>query len=88
MSDHSAMSDVHRLGSSSGEPCGTLSVGVADVTGITDLTRAVEKSDKALYFAKRSRNTVAFLDPSKDQAVGDPYSTYAEYRERVGRGSW
>jgi diguanylate cyclase (GGDEF)-like protein len=88
MSDRSTMSDVHQLGTSSGEPCGTLSIGVADVTGVTDLVRAVEKSDKALYFAKRSRNTVAFLDPSKDQAIGDPYSTYTEYRQRVGRASW
>ena len=81
---HEAMSDVHQLASASGEPCGTLSLGVADVTGVTDLSRAVEKSDRALYFAKRSRNTVAFVDPSKDPSISDPFTTYSEYREKAG----
>ncbi len=85
---HEAMSDVHQLASASGEPCGTLSLGVADVTGVTDLSRAVEKSDRALYFAKRSRNTVAFVDPSKDPSISDPFTTYSEYREKAGRASW
>jgi diguanylate cyclase (GGDEF)-like protein len=84
---HEAMSDVRQLAGSNGEPCGTLSIGVADVKGTIDLARAVEKSDRALYFAKRSRNTVAFLDSSKDQSIGDPFTTYAEYRQRAGRVS-
>ncbi len=82
---HEAMRDVHQLEGVHGEPCGTLSIGVADVTGTNDLARAVEKSDKALYFAKRSRNTVVFLDSSKDPSVPDPFTTYAEYRQKAGR---
>jgi diguanylate cyclase (GGDEF)-like protein len=87
VSGRESMADVHALATTNGEPCGTLSIGVADVTAVTDLARAVEKSDKALYFAKRSRNIVAFLDPSKDQSIGDPFTTYSEYRERAGRVS-
>ncbi len=85
VSGHQSMADVHALESSNGEPCGTLSIGIADVTSVPDLARAVEKSDRAMYFAKRSRNTVAFLDPSKDQSLGDPFTTYSEYRDRAGR---
>jgi len=79
------MRDVHQLESLHNEPCGTLSIGVADVTGVADLAKAVEKSDRALYFAKRTRNTVAFLDSSKDQSSDGPFTTYSEYRQRVGR---
>jgi len=85
---HEGMGDVLRLSRENGEPCGTFSLGVADVTGVTDLARAVEKSDKALYFAKRSRNTVAFVDPSKGESAGDPFTTYPEYRAKAGRVSW
>ncbi|HTP57981.1 MAG TPA: GGDEF domain-containing protein, partial [Spirochaetia bacterium] len=88
VSGHEAMADVHRLETGKGGPCGTLSIGIADVTGVSDLSRAVEKSDRALYFAKRSRNTVAFLDPSKDQSLGEPYTTNSQYREKAGRVSW
>lgn len=84
---HEGMRDVHQLEGSHSAPCGTLSIGVADVTGVTDLARAVEKSDKALYFAKRSRNTVAFLDSSKDRSIPDPFTTYSEYRQRAGRSA-
>ncbi len=83
-----SMRDVQELAGASGDPCGTLSVGVADVTDSSDLARAVEKSDKAMYFAKRSRNTVAFLDPTRDEALEEPFTTYSEYRERAGRAAW
>lgn len=83
-----SMRDVQELAGANGDPCGTLSVGVADVTDSSDLARAVEKSDKAMYFAKRSRNTVAFLDPTRDEALEEPFTTYSEYRERAGRAAW
>jgi diguanylate cyclase (GGDEF)-like protein len=86
--DHGSLSDVRQLEIGRGEPCGTLSIGIADVTGGSDLSRAVERCDKAMYFAKRSRNTVAFLDPSKDPSLGDPYTTYSQYREKAGRVPW
>ncbi|HVP19002.1 MAG TPA: GGDEF domain-containing protein [Spirochaetia bacterium] len=76
-----AMADVRSLEELLGEPCGTLSIGVADVTAVQDMARAVEKSDGALYFAKKTRNTVAFLSGT------DHFSTYAEYRQRTGRVS-
>lgn len=82
-----AMDDVRNLEVLHGEPCGTLSVGVADVSAVGNMAGAVEKSDGALYFAKRTRNTVAFLDPSGDQSATDPFSTYAEYRQRMERES-
>jgi diguanylate cyclase (GGDEF)-like protein len=78
-----AMGDVRSIGDSQAQPCGTLSIGVADVTGILDLAKAVERADKALYAAKRTRNAVVFVDPGKENAGGEPYSTYAEYRRKA-----
>lgn len=78
-----AMADVRSIGDSQAQPCGTLSIGVADVTGILDLAKAVERADKALYAAKRTRNAVVFVDPGKEIAGGEPYSTYAEYRRKA-----
>jgi diguanylate cyclase len=78
-----AMQDVRTIGESQAQPCGTLSIGVADVTGILELAKAVERADKALYAAKRTRNVVVFLDPVKDLRNGEPYSTYMEYRQRT-----
>jgi diguanylate cyclase (GGDEF)-like protein len=73
-----AMAEVRRVGADHGQPCGTLSVGVAEVTGVTDLGRAVERADRALYAAKQRRNTVVLVDGSR----GDAFSTYEEYRRR------
>ena len=78
-----AMRDVRSLRELHAEPCGTFSVGVADVTAVSDLAGAVERGDTALYFAKRMRNTVALLDPSRDQPGMDPRTTYSEYLERT-----
>jgi len=78
-----AMEDVRSIGDSRAQPCGTLSIGVADVTGILGLAKAVERADKALYAAKRTRNAVVFVDPGKENLGGEPYSTYSEYRRRT-----
>jgi PleD family two-component response regulator len=78
-----AMEDVRAIGDSQAQPCGTLSIGVADVTGILDLAKAVERADKALYAAKRTRNAVVFVDPGKESLGGEPYSTYTDYRRRA-----
>jgi diguanylate cyclase (GGDEF)-like protein len=79
-----AMRDVHTVGSTGGGPCGTLSVGVADVTRITDLPRAVERVDRALYAAKRERNAVIYIDPVKEKLGPDPFLTYGDYRRKAG----
>jgi diguanylate cyclase (GGDEF)-like protein len=78
-----AMEDVKSIGETRAQPCGTLSIGVADVTGIPDLAKAVERADKALYAAKRTRNAVVFVDPDKEKLEGEPYSTYTEYRRKA-----
>ncbi|MGA2974123.1 MAG: GGDEF domain-containing protein [Spirochaetia bacterium] len=78
------MQDVRKVGEEGGQPCGTLSIGVADVTGILELQKAVEKVDKALYAAKRSRNTVVFIEPGKADKTAEKFVTYAEYRRRSG----
>ena len=78
------MRDVRKVGKEGGAPCGTLSIGVAEVGGIMDVQKAVEKVDKALYAAKLGRNAVVFVDPQKgDKAVGN-LTTYAEYRKKAG----
>ena len=71
------------IGETRSEPCGTLSIGVADVTAIAELEKAVERVDKALYAAKRTRNLVVFVDPKKEKSGGSPYSSYPEYRRKV-----
>ncbi len=79
-----AMQDVRKVGEEGGAPCGTLSIGVAEVGGIVDVQKAVEKVDKALYAAKLGRNAVVFVDPEKgDKAVGN-LTSYTEYRKKAG----
>jgi GGDEF domain-containing protein len=78
-----ALEDVRSIGDIQGQPCGTLSIGVADITGILDLTKAVERVDKALYAAKRTRNAVLFVDPAREKLGGEPYASYSEYRRRA-----
>ena len=56
------MARVLAIGADRGQPCGTLSVGVAEVTSVTDLGKAVERADRALYAAKQRRNLVVFID--------------------------
>jgi diguanylate cyclase (GGDEF)-like protein len=80
---HESTGDLRRVGAAGGRPCGTLSVGVADVTGIADLTKAVDRVDKAMYAAKRTRNAVVFVDPGKEKPGAEVFSTYTEYRERA-----
>jgi diguanylate cyclase (GGDEF)-like protein len=70
---------VRRIGEERGQPCGTLSVGVAEVSTVTDLGKAVERADRALYAAKQRRNLVVLLDAVR----GDAFSTYDEYRRRL-----
>jgi diguanylate cyclase (GGDEF)-like protein len=75
------MQDVRAIGKEASQPCATLSVGVADIGTITDLAKAVEKADRALYAAKRTRNTVVFADRS-----GTAFTSYADYRRRASTG--
>jgi diguanylate cyclase (GGDEF)-like protein len=75
--------DVRKIGDERQQPCGTLSIGVGDVSAVEDLAKAVERVDKAMYEAKRTRNLVVFIDPGKQKRGGEIYSTYAEYRRRA-----
>jgi len=72
------MQDVRAVGASRGQPCATLSIGVADISAVTEIQKGVEKADKALYGAKRTRNSVVFFD--KD---GQTLVSYADYRRRA-----
>jgi len=75
------MQDVRKVGKDGGQPCSTLSVGVADIGGIIDMQKAVEKADRALYAAKRTRNSVVFVDKS-----GEAFTSYSDYRRRAAAG--
>jgi hypothetical protein len=77
------MQDVRKVGLDGGQPCGTLSIGVAEVAGIEDVQKAVEKVDRALYAAKHGRNAVVFVDPDKADKGTANLTTYAEYRKRA-----
>ena len=81
--ERESLRDVRGIGVAAGQACGTLSIGVADASEASDLGAAVERADKALYAAKRTRNAVVFIDPSRERNGGEPYSTYAEYRRRA-----
>ena len=81
-----SQADVKKIGETRQQPCGTLSIGVGDVSAAEGLTQALERVDKAMYQAKRTRNLVVFIDPGKKKGGTVTYSTYAEYRKRaVGR---
>lgn len=73
---------VREIGTAHGQPCGTLSIGVADVSGTADLAAAVELADKALYAAKRTRNAVVLIEPETSTRTGEPFTSYAEYLKR------
>ena len=75
-------SDLQDIEKTRGEPCGTFSIGVADAANCPEIGKAVERADRALYEAKRTRNSVVFVDPSKGTAE-DPFTSYAEYRQRT-----
>jgi diguanylate cyclase (GGDEF)-like protein len=74
------MLDVRRISKERSQPCGTLSVGVADITSIVDMQKAVEKADKALYAAKKIRNTVSLVSPASGGRE-EKLVTYSEYRD-------
>jgi diguanylate cyclase (GGDEF)-like protein len=71
------MQDIRKVGAEGGQPCATLSIGVADIGEIVEMQKAVEKADKALYAAKRTRNAVVFI--GKDGS----FTSYADYRRRA-----
>jgi diguanylate cyclase (GGDEF)-like protein len=75
-----ALLGVKVIGEDRKEPCGTLSIGVAELIG-ADIDQAVERADRALYAAKRSRNTVVILDP--DKTGDEPFTSYADYRRKA-----
>jgi diguanylate cyclase (GGDEF)-like protein len=75
------MQDVRKVGKDGGQPCATLSIGIADISAVTDMQKAVEKADKAMYAAKRTRNAVVFME--KD---GEALTSYADYRRRAASG--
>jgi diguanylate cyclase (GGDEF)-like protein len=75
------MQDVRKVGQDGGQPCGTLSVGVGDMGAITDMQKAVEKVDRALYAAKRTRNAVVLIEKSSGAMT-----TYADYRRKAAAG--
>jgi diguanylate cyclase (GGDEF)-like protein len=75
------MQDVRKIGQDASQPCATLSIGVADIGTITDLTKAVEKADRALYAAKRTRNSVVFIEKG-----GDAFISYADYLRKASTG--
>ena len=75
------MQDVRDVGKGRSEPCATLSIGVADIGTVSDIQKAVEKADKALYAAKRTRNTVMFVDKG-----GQGLVSYADYRRKARAG--
>ena len=83
--DREGLHDLKKVGEAHQAPCGTLSIGVADVTDTPNLAKAVERVDKSLYVAKRTRNLVVFVDPAKSDRQGTPFSTYEEYRLRSTR---
>ena len=75
------MQDVRAVGAGGGQPCATLSIGVADIGAVPEMQKAVEKADKALYAAKRTRNAVVFFDKGGQKLV-----SYADYRRRAVAG--
>jgi diguanylate cyclase (GGDEF)-like protein len=77
----SAFIGVKLIGEERKEPCGTLSIGVAEVSAFPELGEGVGKADKALYAAKRTRNSVVFLDIEKPPP--DQFTTYTAYKDRA-----
>ncbi len=86
LAQREALLPVREIGLSREQPCGTLSIGVAEAHTAPDLAAAVDLADKALYAAKRTRNAVVLIDPEKTAAGLEPFSTYAEFLKRRQAG--
>ncbi len=64
-----------------GEPCGTLSSGIAQRRRGESLESLLQRADKALYEAKRERNRVVFCE--RESAGKERYTGYADYALRM-----
>ena len=86
LASRETLAAVREIASARGQPCGTLSIGVAAAHASSDIAAAVDLADKALYAAKRTRNAVVLIDPEKSDPGGEPFTTYAEYLKRHQAG--
>ncbi|TVQ25586.1 MAG: GGDEF domain-containing protein [Spirochaetaceae bacterium] len=72
---------VAGISSRNGEPCGTFSIGVAERADGESLEQCLERADRALYQAKRTRNAVCVttLSTGGEQRF-EPYDLFARSR--------
>ena len=81
-----AMQDVRRIGADRQQPCGTLSIGVAALGAVVDPAKAVDRVDRALYAAKKTRNMVVVIEGDR-AGGGETLTTYPAYRARTAPAS-
>ena len=75
---------VAGIASRNGEPCGTFSIGIAERAAGESLEQCLERADRALYEAKRTRNSVcAAVVAEGGQTSYVPYDRFA----RAGAGA-
>jgi GGDEF domain-containing protein len=84
-SQHVEQRDLYRpveaIGRGRAEPCGTFSVGVAQRGPDESLEQCLERADKALYEAKKTRNAVCVSHPNP--AEGSGLERYADYARKM-----
>jgi diguanylate cyclase (GGDEF)-like protein len=64
-----AFDGVRGIGAAHGQPCGTLSVGVAEASGAFDAATLAERAGRALSAARQRRNAVVFVDQAHGEAL-------------------
>ncbi len=83
--DHVEHRDLYRpigaIGRERAEPCGTFSVGVAQRGADESLDQCLERADKALYEAKKTRNAVCVSH--RNPADGSGLERYEDYAMRM-----
>lgn len=79
---------IRELADDRGEPCTTVSVGVARADCCATADEALQRADRALYKAKEQRNCVVVALEQNDGAASKPQlQIYADYARAVRSGS-
>lgn len=82
---------IRELADDRGEPCTTVSMGVARADSCAGVDEALQRADRALYKAKEQRNCVVLaLEPPADggaEASQTTLQTYEDYARKLRVGS-
>ncbi len=75
--------DVAAIRERRGEPCGTLSVGIAAAENAQSLSECTALADSALYHSKKSRNTLSYHFHDGKKSSEPRILTYEDFKKSI-----